>query len=217
VALAALALVIVTLTSAPADERGLKDFFGASQAGVSVLFPVIGILSVTSEWSQRTALTTFTLVPDRLRILAAKLGAGTVLALLGVAVGLLLATVGRTVAGVIGRGTGEWSLPPALIVSMAVAAVMGVAIGVAFGTVLMNAPVAIVAYFAVPTVFGILADLISSVRPAAAWIDPGRAMEPLYDTGVTAGDTARLATMAAIWLAVPLAAGAIRLLRTEIH
>ena len=39
---------------------------------MTVILPIIAILSVTSEWSQRTGLTTFTLVPHRGRVMLAK-------------------------------------------------------------------------------------------------------------------------------------------------
>ena len=41
----------------------------------SSLLPIVGVLLVSSEWSQRTSLITFALVPRRTRVLAAKLGA----------------------------------------------------------------------------------------------------------------------------------------------
>ena len=40
-----------------------------------ILLPIIGILLVSSEWSQRTALITFTLVPKRMRVMSAKIAA----------------------------------------------------------------------------------------------------------------------------------------------
>ena len=39
---------------------------------MGILLPVLGILLVTSEWSQRTAMVTFTLEPSRSRVIAAK-------------------------------------------------------------------------------------------------------------------------------------------------
>ena len=39
----------------------------------SVLLPIVPILLMTSEWSQRTALSTFALVPVRERVIGAKL------------------------------------------------------------------------------------------------------------------------------------------------
>jgi hypothetical protein len=64
----------------------------------------VAILSVTSEWSQRSALTTFTLVPSRGRVIAAKAAVTLAIAIasmfvagVGGAVGNL---VGTTIAGV---------------------------------------------------------------------------------------------------------------------
>ena len=55
------------------DDADLYDNFGAA-IGIPmvILLPIIAILSVTSEWSQRSGLTTFTLVPNRGRVICAK-------------------------------------------------------------------------------------------------------------------------------------------------
>ena len=53
--------------------------FALAITPASILLPIIGILLVTSEWSQRTALITFTLVPKRMRVMSAKIAAGVVL------------------------------------------------------------------------------------------------------------------------------------------
>ena len=52
---------------------------------------MLGILAVTSEWGQRTALVTFTLEPHRGRIVIAKLVATVVLGAVAVVVALGLA------------------------------------------------------------------------------------------------------------------------------
>lgn len=51
-----------TTTTAPASPRWWR----------SCIRPPIGLLAMTSEWTQRTALTTFTLAPRRLDVLMAK-------------------------------------------------------------------------------------------------------------------------------------------------
>src|SRR5690606_2903251 len=43
--------------------RRFEIFFLGTLLPIGILLPVLGILTVTSEWSQRTALTTFALVP----------------------------------------------------------------------------------------------------------------------------------------------------------
>ena len=57
---------------APDDQLTYSTFATAIRFPVVVILPLIAILAVTSEWSQRTGLTTFTLIPHRSRIITAK-------------------------------------------------------------------------------------------------------------------------------------------------
>ena len=57
---------------APDDQQTYDNFAAAVGIPMTVILPIIGILAVTSEWSQRSGLTTFTLVPHRGRVLWAK-------------------------------------------------------------------------------------------------------------------------------------------------
>ena len=51
--------------------------------GVSRLLPLVLLMAMTAEWSQRTAMTTFTQEPRRGRVLAAKIATGTGISLAG--------------------------------------------------------------------------------------------------------------------------------------
>ena len=64
----------------------------------AVLLPVAGILLVTSEWSQRTGMITFTLVPVRSRVLGTKLIASLVLAVAMLVMAVAVAAAGVLVA-----------------------------------------------------------------------------------------------------------------------
>ena len=86
-----LLLVVLSALAVVRHPRGRRSrgpdvrlVFGDCVGIVSVLLPIVGLLLVTSEWSQRTALTTFTLVPERSRVVVAKLLAGCALALVAV-------------------------------------------------------------------------------------------------------------------------------------
>ena len=57
---------------APDDQLTYSTFATAIRFPVVIILPLIAILAVTSEWSQRTGLTTFTLIPHRSRIITAK-------------------------------------------------------------------------------------------------------------------------------------------------
>ena len=76
-----LCLVVVTIFAFAAPEGG-KDFgdvLGVAGATLGYFLPILLILMVTSEWSQRTGLTTFTLEPHRGRVIGAKFCAGLIL------------------------------------------------------------------------------------------------------------------------------------------
>jgi len=216
IGLASLAVVAIQLIWGGDDGGNLKDYFQFALIPEGILLPVLGILTVTSEWSQRTALTTFTLVPERHRIVVAKFAAATVFAVMSVIISLLVSVVGTALSGALDRGEASWSLPMALLSQAVLLQVLNVVMGVAFGMLLMNTPVAIVLFFMLPTVWSILTDLIDAVRDAAEWLNLSGAMSPLGD-GSTSGDQwAKLATSALVWIVLPMVLGTLRLIRREV-
>ena len=93
-----LQITMVALTAAVViarrvfGEGGDHTFAGVLDVGLqpaAVLLPITGILLVTSEWSQRTGMITFALVPVRSRVLGAKLIASIVLSLATIATGVM--------------------------------------------------------------------------------------------------------------------------------
>ena len=84
---------------APDSDLTYTTFVSAIRFPMAVILPLIAILSITSEWSQRSGLTTFTLVPHRSRVIGAKaissVAVGVVATLLALAIGALAAPAGR--------------------------------------------------------------------------------------------------------------------------
>ncbi|MFG2001210.1 ABC transporter permease [Spirillospora sp. NPDC048911] len=216
IGLTAVAMMPVVLFAVPKEDQTLPEFFSASQTGVTILLPVLGILAVTTEWSQRTALTTFTLVPERPRILAAKLIAGSVLGALFACVGLVTALIARTIGEVLGRSDGSWSLSPGRFGLTVLFAVLVLFMGIAFGMLFMNSPLAIVLFFLLPTVWGTLGEMVSKLRGPAGWLDTNRTLTALSEPGITAEEWARAGTSLALWMVLPLVIGTIRLVRREV-
>ncbi|QGN50457.1 ABC transporter permease [Micromonospora sp. WMMD558] len=208
------ALVAAQLIWAPDAEQTFVGFFTSSLLPVGLLLPVLGILSITAEWSQRTALTTFALVPRRERVIAAKLSAVVLAALASLLTSLATAAVGTAVAGATG-GAGTWRIEGSLILHAAVLQVANVLMGAGFGLLLLNTPLAIVTFLLLPTLWSVLGGLIRPLREPAGWLDTARTMEPLFTPDVTAGQWARLAVSLLVWMVVPLAAGLVRTLRRE--
>ena len=88
---------------APDDQQTYDNFAAAIGAPMTIILPMIGILAVTSEWSQRSGLTTFTLVPHRGRVLRSKflaaVGVGIVAMFIALVVGALGTLVGSLITG----------------------------------------------------------------------------------------------------------------------
>ena len=65
VAVVTLAAIVIICLIADGDEVSFRDLLGIAITPASILLPIVGILLVTSEWSQRTGMITFALVPLR--------------------------------------------------------------------------------------------------------------------------------------------------------
>ena len=94
-----LVVIIAFYASADASERTFFNFMAAANGPQGFLLPVLGILLITSEWSQRTALVSFTLTPARGRVLRAKFLAALVAGMAAIAVAVLLASVATVIGG----------------------------------------------------------------------------------------------------------------------
>lgn len=177
------------------------------------LLPVIGILLVSSEWSQRTAQQTFTLVPRRPRVIAAKLLASLVVAAAAFAVSIVVALVATAIAGSDVPDT--WSLPAGQLAQIGLLFALAMVGGVAFGALLLASAPAIVTYFLAPTAFAALVS-IPAFEDIAPWLDSSRSYAPLTDGVMSATEWAHVATTTALWVALPLALGIARIRRNEV-
>lgn len=204
------------------DEAITYDTFGAAVGiPMSVLLPVIAILSVTSEWSQRTGLTTFTLVPHRGRVVLAKLicavavGAASMVVALGV--GALGNLVGTAVTGV----DPVWDLSLLAFSYVVLGNVLGLLIGFMLGVLIRNSPGAIVGYFVYSFVLPTLTGLLAATQPWFAerqkWVDFQFNQTSLFEGETLTGQQwTQLAVTALVWLALPMAVGLWRLMRAEV-
>ncbi|TQS43624.1 ABC transporter permease subunit [Cryptosporangium phraense] len=215
VGLITMGLVLVRLFAGPSDTRTADEFFAFALAGSGLLLPVLGILAVTSEWSQRTSLVTFTLVPRRARVVGAKVLAAAAIALASVGVAVVVAVLGNVAADLMGRG-GGWDLGVAEVAYGIVFQTINMLMGIAFGALLLASGLAIVLYFVIPTAWSVLGESVAALGDAARWLDLGRTTEPLLMGSVSGGEWGRLASSVGLWVLLPLAAGLVRVLRHEV-
>ena len=220
--IAATGLIATVAVVLFASDSGLTydNFAGAVGVPMTILLPVLAILSVTSEWSQRAGLTTFTLVPHRGRVIRAKLtvtlAVGVASMALALAVGAIGNVVGSTIAGV----STTWDLGPTTIAYIVGADLLGMLVGFMLGVVTRNSAAAIVGYFVYwfvfPTLSMLLAENNAWFAKAQPWLDFNHDQGLLYDGGFTGQDWAQLALTGSVWLLLPLAFGVWRMLRSEV-
>jgi ABC-2 type transport system permease protein len=212
IVLLAVALVVLQLVFGEDPDRSLSPLLSGAVQVISIVLPVLGILLVTSEWSQRTGLATFALVPQRERIIVAKVIGAAVLTLGAVAACLAVSAIGNAIAG------GGWDLGGGELGRYTLFELITVMGGVAFGLAFMNSALAIVMYFVIPIGWSILGETIAALDKPADWLDLGRPMAILADPNVamTGTNWAQLATATALWVGLVFAIGLIRLRRTEL-
>ncbi|MEV4623009.1 ABC transporter permease [Asanoa sp. NPDC049573] len=216
-ALVSVAVVVIQLFAAHPADQTFKNLFQSTMFPTAILLPVLGILSVTSEWSQRTALTTFALTPQRQRIAGAKVLAAVVLGVLAVLPGLVFAAIGNAIAGGMDSAAGSWSFSAMLLGYAVLFSVINVLFGIGFGMLFMNSAVAIVLYFVVPTVWSLLTGLISGLKSTSEWLDLSVTSTPLFDdAALSGGEWAKLAASVGLWVLLPTVLGLTRLLRREV-
>jgi hypothetical protein len=208
-------LVTADLIWESRDALTLERMLGDAVAVPALLLPVLGILLVTSEWSQRTNLVTFALVPNRNRVAVAKMAAGTLAGASAAVMTLALAAAGKLIVEWAGDA-GGWSLRWWYVGNSAVVLALSVLVGIAFGMALLNSALAIVVYLVLPTLWTVLGAIIPALGRAADWLDTTVTMANLFGPEVTAGTWARLAVSAAVWVALPLAIGLLRVNRQEV-
>jgi ABC-2 type transport system permease protein len=212
VAITVLAVIVRSVVGDAADHT----FAAMLDVGVkpaAVLLPIAGILLVTSEWSQRTGMITFALVPVRSRVLGAKLIASLVLA-----VAMLVMSVAVVAAGVLVASPGvdgTWSDAAPLIGQSAVYLTAGMITGVALGAILLASAPAIVLLFPLPTAWMAVVSL-SFFADVAPWVSTARALSPMQEEVMSATQWAHVGTALALWMLLPLLIGTWRITRREI-
>ena len=178
---------------------------------VGTLLPIVAILAVTSEWGQRTVLTTFTQEPRRNRVLGAKFGVATVMALAGAAFTGVVLAVALGLASATGR-TVDLHVSTAEVVGLALYCLLNVLNGAAFGAALQNTPAAIVTSLVVPTAVGVLGAASKTVQD---WIDPSTAFNWVARAEFH-GHLGAIATNTLLWVLAPFVVGIWRGQRREV-
>jgi ABC-type transport system involved in multi-copper enzyme maturation permease subunit len=216
-----LAVVVLTVVVVAAaclfarpEDQTLRSMLAIAVAPASILLPIVGILLVTSEWSQRTGMVTFALVPRRGRVIAAKLLASLVLSLVALVLCIVVAVIGTAIASPAIENA--WALPVGLFGQHVVSLGTGMVSGVALGAALLASAPAIVCQFALPLAWAI-AGRVAGLDAVVHWLDPTSSLAPMTEHLMDATEWAHAGTTLALWMVLPLLIGVWRIERGEIR
>ncbi|WP_435768795.1 ABC transporter permease [Nocardioides sp. SYSU DS0651] len=196
---------------------------------ISLLVPVFGVLIVTSEWSQRTAMVTFALEPKRVKVVAAKLVAVALLAVATLALAVVIGSFTNLLVAAIDGYDPVWDLAAGRFFWILMVQLAFFAMGFALGTLLLNTPGAIAVYYVVALMlplilWPILFAVFDWARDILPWVEINTASAPLTagtnylgeEVEVGAKEYLQFFTSSLLWVGLPLALGIARLLRAEV-
>ena len=225
IAIAALTLLVLVIQMwvvlAQDIEVNFLDFLQGMNTPMGVLLPVLGVMSVTSEWSQRTAMVTFTLEPSRVRVVAAKLVSILVISVAALAIGVLLGAFANVLYGAFSGNPVVWGSVGKDAFYYLLLYIFGLGTGFAFGALFLNSAAGIVVYFVysfvLPGLFNLGAFLMDWFAKLQPWVDFNYVQNnDLVNATIHGKGWAHLVVSGLIWLALPLVIGIWRIRRAEV-
>jgi hypothetical protein len=222
IAITAVLAAVGVIIWAPEGQLTYSTFATAIRFPVVVILPLVAILAVTSEWSQRTGLTTFTLVPHRARIIAAKAISSVVIAIAAMALTFAVGAVGNLLGAAVKGTPAVWDVTLTQAAYYVLGMVLSLLVGFMLGVLIRASTGAIVAYFVLtfllPTLLGLLAANAEWFRTLQPWVDFQFAQSGLFvfATALTGEQWAQIAVSGLVWLVIPLLVGLRLVMRAEV-
>jgi len=205
-----------------ADAIYFSDFAFVPGAITSLLLPVVAILLVTTEWSQRSAMFTFALEPRRMRVILAKWLVAVCWAIVTLAMMIVVGVVVTAISSVLSPDATHWSGSSGNpnFLGFVIFQMLAMSTGFAIAALLLNTPAAIVVFFLYWYLFpGILAaiGLIGDgIRNLLDWINFQDAADPMINGDMAGDDWGKLIVSVLICIGLPLAFGIWRIMRAEV-
>ncbi len=211
---------VLTVLLSDRDELTFDSFAASVGSPMSIILPIIGVLAITSEWSQRTSLTTFTLVPSRGRVITAKLVNVLVIGAVSMLIALGVGAAGNLVNSAITGNDAVWDIPAWTFAQIVLANEMGMIFGFAIGLLFRSSAAGIVGYFVwalvLPGISSALAEAQQWWSDNAGWFDVNQSRFLLFDSKLTSEEWLQLGVTSGIWILLPFAVGLALVMRSEV-
>jgi hypothetical protein len=189
------------------------DVLDLALVPVDVILPVIGIMAMTSEWTQRTALTTFTLSPRRIPVLLAKLVAAIALATATVAAVVGLAFAATALGGIIGGDGASYDHAVRAIGGAAIADGLNVLMAAGIGLVATVTAVGVLVFYVAPTAWALVGPGL--LHSNSRWLDIFETFDNISTFNLS-GHVPQTITSMAFWIVLPVMAGLFLANRREV-
>ncbi len=211
---------IATVAFAPDADLTYYNFAKAVGFPITVILPMIALLSITSEWSQRSGLTTFTYVPSRRRVVVAKTWSAVIVAVASMLFAFAVGAVGNVVGSTIAGTPTVWDLTVGHACTIVLGNLVSLSIGVMLGMLLRSSAGGLVMYFVlvllVPNLTSLLAASQDWFKDLQPWVDLPFAQTSLFDGMHTGTQWAHVATAFTIWIVIPGFFGLRGVMRSEV-
>ncbi|MDT0215098.1 ABC transporter permease subunit [Rothia sp. ARF10] len=209
-----------TILFAPDEQLTHNTFAAAIGFPMTIVLPIIAILAITGEWSQRTGLTTFTLVPHRGRVLLAKTISSVVVGIAAMLVALVVGVLGNVVGTAVTGTDLVWDVSVAQFGTIVVGSLLCLLTGTMLGMLIRSSAAALVTYFVltlvVPTLFGILAANEPEFADVRPWVDAELARSFLFEGPPVGEQWAQVGVTVLLWLVLPALVGLRFVTRSEV-
>jgi len=229
VAMLVLTVAVMLLIAGLNDDFNAtaSDFASVLQFVSLLIVPVFAIMITTSEWNQRTHLTTFTLEPRRSRILSAKAGAVLVFSIATLVLATVAGVVGNAATGLLdydpvwnyGLDDLVWSLVLQLALIFSAFALGLLLLNTAAAVAVFYVSAIMLRFIVYPIVFGLVDPFLDIAPYLDVFFGFAVAQSGENLDGDAMDGIARFAPMVVstiLWVVIPGIAGWLRATRSEL-
>lgn len=194
-------------------DQTVALYFASGVQLFGIFVPIVALLLVTSEWSQRTAMTTLAQQPRRHELLLSKLLASLIIGFAALA-GLLLLVLGLG-AFAANDTPGATTLDAQVVGQSCLMVLLSIVSGFGFGAAFLKSAPAIAGYVLFPTIVFVIGSF-GAIESVVKWINQATTAEAIIEYPMSTAEWKYFLVSSFTWSVVPLAVGWWRVMRSEV-
>jgi hypothetical protein len=215
IASAAVGLMVAVIVGLTAEGLtfSLASFY--VQSTISLPLPFVSILLITRDFDRRALSQTYMPIRSASRMVAAKLVASMIIALIAASYGIVLSVLVTNFAPTAAEE--PWHGVGIIMIGSALVQLIAQLTGAGCGLLLGSNLAAMVADVAVPLGLWLVSGAVTGLRGVQVWLTPFAVVEKLLSGQMDAQDWAQVGIVAFVWIVGLNAAGILRLIAPLSH